>query len=337
MEQDFTGRAELADHPTSYSVVVPFHNEEDSVVPLHEQIVAAIAGRYEPFELIFVDDCSTDSTYSLLRQVALSDERVTVIKLKRNYGQTPALAAGFDQADGDVIVAMDGDLQHDPAEIPVFIDTLAEGYDMVSGWREKRVDNFIMRRVPSKIANWLMAKLSGVELHDFGTTYKAYRKETIKSINLYGELHRFIPALVSWNGARIAEVPITNIERPKGESHYGISRTVRVLFDLITLRFMLRYVTRPLHFFGPIGLVGMLAGGGIGVYLLVEQLLGVAIFAQHGALTMLAASLILAGIQLLSTGLVAELLARTYFESQKRRIYTVEHIVQGRLLRELPE
>jgi glycosyltransferase involved in cell wall biosynthesis len=325
------------DSPNSYSVVVPFHNEEDSIVPLYERLVEVMEGRYEPFELIFVDDYSTDNTYPLLHELAARDERVTLIKFKRNYGQTPALAAGFDQADGDVIVAMDGDLQHDPYEIPLLVDKLNEGYDMVSGWREKRVDNFIMRRVPSRIANWLMARLSGVELHDFGTTFKAYRKETIKAVNLYGELHRFIPALVSWNGAQIAEIPITNIERPKGESHYGISRTVRVLFDLITIRFLLKYITRPLHLFGPIGLAGMVAGGGIGLYLLVEQILGSSIFAEHGALTILAALLILAGIQLLSAGLIAELLARTYFESQKRRIYTVEHVVQGKLLRELPE
>lgn len=331
-----TGGTRL-DEPSSYSIVVPFHNEEDSIVPLYERLVAVMEGRYEPFEFVFVDDYSTDNTYPLLHEVALRDPRVTVIKLKRNYGQTPALAAGFDYAEADVIIAMDGDLQHDPSEIPAFIEKLLEGYDMVSGWREKRVDNFVMRRLPSKIANWLMAKLSGVELHDFGTTFKAYRKETIKAVNLYGELHRFIPALVSRDGARIAEIPITNIERPKGESHYGISRTVRVLFDLITVRFLLKYITRPLHLFGPIGLLGMVIGGGIGLFLFIKELMGANILIDYGALMIFATLTILAGIQLLSTGLIAELLARTYFESQKRRIYTIEHVVNGRLRQELPE
>lgn len=337
MRPSVADAVEIAEKLCTYSVVVPFHNEQDSIVPLYERIVEVMEGRYEPFELIFVDDYSTDRTYRLLRELATRDRRVTLVKLKRNYGQTAALAAGFDHAEGEIIIAMDGDLQHDPADIPGLIDKLHEGYDLVSGWRKKRVDNFIMRRVPSRVANWLMSKLSGVDLHDFGTTFKAYRKATIKSVNLYGELHRFIPALASWNGARIAEMPIKNIEREKGKSHYGISRTMRVLFDLLTIRFLLKYVTRPLHFFGPIGLLGIIGGSTISLFLFIKKLMGAAIFTEHGPLMILATLMFLAGIQLVSTGLIAELLARTYFESQKRQIYNVERIVRGRPLPEVEE
>jgi glycosyltransferase involved in cell wall biosynthesis len=316
----------------TYSVVVPFHNEEDSIPELYKRIVEVMEGRYEPFEMIFIDDDSRDGTYRLLRDLANCDERVTVIRLKRNYGQTPALAAGFHYAEGEIIISMDGDLQHDPTDIPALVDKLLEGYDLVSGWRKKRVDNLFLRRIPSRTANWLMANLSGVHLHDFGTTFKVYRKDTIKGVNLYGELHRFIPALASWNGARITEVPIKNIERGSGKSHYGISRTIRVLFDLITIRFLLKYVTRPLHFFGPIGLVGMILGGLISTFLLVKKLLGWQIFNEHGPLMILAMMLLLGGVQLVSTGLIAELLARTYFESQNRRIYTIDKVLRGKPL-----
>jgi glycosyltransferase involved in cell wall biosynthesis len=324
----YSRRAE-AKGEISYSVVVPFHNEEESVTALHEKIVEVMEGRYEPFDMIFVDDDSRDSTIDLLMEITERDNRVTVIKLKRNYGQTAALAAGFDYAEGDIIISMDGDLQHDPSDIPALVEKLHEGYDLVSGWRKKRVDNFIMRRVPSLVANWLMSKLSGVDLHDFGTTFKAYRNRTIKQVHLYGELHRFIPALASWNGARITEVPIKNIEREKGKSHYGISRTFRVLFDLLTVRFLLKYVTRPLHFFGPIGLLGITGGSGLSLFLFVKKLMGADLFTEHGPLLILAMMMFLAGVQLVSTGLVAELLARTYFESQNRPIYNIDRIIRG--------
>jgi len=243
-----------------YSIVVPFHNEQDSVTELYDRLRVVMEQVGETFELVFVDDGSRDSTFPLLGQIAAVDSRVVVVKLRRNFGQTSALAAGFDHSQGEFIIAMDGDLQHDPAEIPKFVEKLKEGYDIVSGWREKRIDNLWMRRIPSRCANWAMSKLSGVELHDFGTTYKAYTRELIEDIPLYGEgLHRFIPALASWYGARICEVPIVNIDREGGTSHYGISRTIRVFFDLITIRFLLKYMMRPLHFFGGIGM------GGIGV------------------------------------------------------------------------
>lgn len=319
------------ENPT-YSVVVPFHNEQESVRELYSQLSRVTAFQHDRVEFIFVDDHSADSTPQLLVDLARADGRVIVIRLKRNYGQTVALAAGFDHAEGEVIISMDGDLQHDPADIPKLLQVFEEtGCDIVSGWRKNRVDNFFLRRAPSRVANWLMSKLSGVNIHDFGTTFKIYRKDTIKQIKLYGEMHRFIPALASWNGATIVEVPITNIERPGGRSHYGLSRTIRVLFDLLTIRFLLKYVTRPLHFFGPIGLLATVIGLSINVWLIIDKALnGTALFDKHGPLMLMGAVLILAGVQLISSGLIGEMLSRTYFESQGKPIYSIEKIITGK-------
>jgi len=313
-----------------YSIVIPFHNEQESVRELHRQLSSVMTGRYEPVEFIFIDDHSDDKTLEKLKEIAEIDSRVVVIRLKRNYGQTVALAAGFDYAEGEVIISMDGDLQHDPADIPQMLLVFEEtGSDIVSGWRKNRVDNFLLRRAPSRVANWLMLKLSGVDIHDFGTTFKIYRKDTIKQIRLYGEMHRFIPALASWNGATITEVPIKNIERPGGHSHYGLSRTIRVLFDLLTIRFLLKYVTRPLHFFGPLGLLCTMVGLVINSWMLIKKALyGTDLFEQHGPLMLLGAVLILAGVQLISSGLIGEMLSRTYFESQGKPIYSVEKIIR---------
>ena len=319
------------DNP-KYSVVVPFHNEQDSVIELHRRLLQVLDGRYEPFEIILIDDHSTDASLALLMGIAVRYPRVVVIRLKRNYGQTVALAAGFDYAEGEVIISMDGDLQHDPADIPRLLETFEEtGCDIVSGWRKKRVDNLLLRRAPSRVANWLMARLSGVNIHDFGTTFKIYRKDTIKQIKLYGDMHRFIPALASWNGATVVEVPIKNIERPGGHSHYGLSRTVRVLFDLLTIRFLLKYVTRPLHFFGPVGLLSLALGFLINLWMIVEKLIyGTDLFDKHGPLMILGAILILAGVQLISSGLIGEMLSRTYFESQGKPIYAIEKIITAK-------
>src|SRR5579872_5986301 len=312
-----------------YSVVVPFHDEQESVVELHRKLSEVMSERYEPVEFVCVDDQSRDETPARLAEIAALDPRVTVLRLKRNYGQTTALAAGFDYATGDVIISMDGDLQHDPADIPVMLDAFETGeWDIVSGWRQRRVDNFLLRRLPSRIANWMMAKLSGVDIHDFGTTFKVYRRDTIKDIHLYGEMHRFIPALAAWNGARVVEVPIKNIVRPEGKSHYGISRTLRVLFDIITIRFLMRYMTRPLHFFGPPGLLGIFVGGVILFGLGVEKIIwNIDLFAEHGPLMVLAMMLCLFGVQLLAVGLVGELLMRTHFESGAEPVYRIERII----------
>src|SRR6202161_1343726 len=268
-----------------YSIVVPLHNEQENVTDLYDRLKAVMEIHGESFEIVLVDDGSRDRTFHLLREIAAIDSRVTVVKLRRNFGQTSALAAGFDHSRGEYIIAMDGDLQHDPADIPIFLEKIAEGYDIVSGWRKQRIDNFWLRRIPSRCANWLMAKLSGVDIHDFGTTFKAYRREILEQVPLYGELHRFIPALASWYGASICEVPIRNINRERGASHYGISRPFRVFFDLITIRFLLKYLSRPLHFFGTLGMFSIFAGSGISGWLIFEKLLHYSdVMYQHGAL-----------------------------------------------------
>jgi glycosyltransferase involved in cell wall biosynthesis len=314
-----------------YSIVVPFHNEEENVTTLYDRLKAIMEQVGETFELVFVDDGSRDRTYRLLEEIAAVDSRVLVVKLRRNFGQTSALAAGFDHSQGEFILAMDGDLQHDPEEVPNFLAKLEEGYDVVSGWRVARLDNVFMRQIPSRVANWLMAKLSGVNIHDFGTTFKAYRREVIQNIPLYGEMHRFIPALASWYGASICEIPITIAEREHGKSHYGISRTVRVFFDLMTIRFLLKYMTRPLHFFGTIGALGVFAGSFMALWLLVLKLAtGQNIMLLHGPLFVIAGVLILAGIQMIGIGLLGELQVRHFHTANHRAPYAVDRILRLR-------
>src|SRR5438067_662307 len=309
---------------TQLSIVVPLFNEVSTIHELHRRLTSVLFLLGIPSEIIYVDDGSSDGTGERAAAISTRDSRVRLIRLARNYGQTAALAAGFDAASGDVIVAMDGDLQHAPEEIPKLLAKLDEGYNIVSGWREQRVDNLWTRRLPSKVANWLMAKLSGVSLHDFGTTFKAYLAPVIKRIRLYGHLHRFIPALASWGGARIAEVPIANIERPQNQSHYGLSRTWRVAADLVTVRFLLRYVTRPLHFFGPIGFASVAAGLAGGGWVFATKLVtGASVFLAHGPLLLLSAVLVQTGIVLIGLGLLAELLTRFYMDGRHRRIYTI--------------
>ncbi len=314
-----------------YSIVVPFHNEEESVTTLYDRLKAVMEHVNSSFELVFVDDGSRDRTYRLLEEIAAVDSRVLVVKLRRNFGQTSALAAGFDHAQGEFVLAMDGDLQHDPAEIPLFLEKLEEGYDVVSGWRFQRGDNFLFRRIPSRAANWLMAALSGVDIHDFGTTFKAYRREVIQNIPLYGEMHRFIPALASWYGASICEIPISNPSRLAGKSHYGISRTFRVFFDLLTIRFLLKYMTRPLHFFGTVGALGVLSGSGIAAFLLLLKLITHgAVHSDHAPLFVLATVLILGGIQMIGIGLLGELQVRHFHTANHRAPYAVDRILRLR-------
>jgi len=309
------------------SIVVPIHNEEPSILPLYDRLTAVMEKVRKPYEILFVDDASTDRSFDLLANLVETDGRLKVIRLRRNFGQTAALAAGFDEAQGSVIISLDGDLQHAPEDIPALLEKIEEGYDIASGWRKNRVDNAVTRKIPSRIANWLMAKVSGVELRDFGTTFKAYRAEILKDVNLYGELHRFIPALASLYGARIAEVPIKNIERPVGASHYGLSRTFRVMFDIFTIWFLLKYFTRPMHFFGKWGLISAGIGGGILAWMAGEKIfIGGDIIQEHGPLMMLGAIALLTGVMLFCTGLLGEVLTRTYYESQGRRIYAVREI-----------
>ena len=314
-----------------YSVVVPFYNEQESIAPLYMKLTEVMGSLGAPYELIFVDDGSKDNSFKVLLEIYEHDRRVNVIRLRRNFGQTPALKAGFDFERGEVIISMDGDLQHDPEEIPKFLEKIEEGYDLVSGWRYARRDHWLMRQIPSRIANRLMAKLSGVDLHDFGTTFKAYRREILQEIQLYGELHRFIPALASTTGARIVEVPIENLQRKAGRSNYGISRTIRVFLDLVMVKFLLDYSTRPLQFFGLLGLGGTGAGLLIGAYVLFKKLYyHISVMTQHGPLLLLSIALLVSGIQFISLGLLGEIMARTYYESQNKPIYSVREVKSHR-------
>jgi len=308
------------------SIVVPIHNEEPSILPLYDRLTAVLESLQRQYEIIFVDDASTDRSFDLLANLVETDAHLKVVRLRRNFGQTAALSAGFDEAQGSVIVSLDGDLQHAPEDIPALLAKIDEGFDIASGWRKERVDNAVTRKLPSRIANWLMAKASGVRLRDFGTTFKAYRSEVLKEINLYGELHRFIPALASFYGARIAEVPIRNTPRISGGSHYGLSRTFNVLFDILTIKFLLKYFTRPMHFFGRLGLIGLTIGGMILGTLGIRRILGHPLMEEHGPLLIAGGLLLLGGLMMFTTGLLGEVLMRTYFESQGRRIYAVREI-----------
>ena len=308
------------------SIVIPIHNEEPSILPLYDRLTSVLEQLQRPYEIIFIDDASTDRSFELLANLVETDAHLKVVRLRRNFGQTAALSAGFDEAQGNVIVSLDGDLQHAPEDIPVLLAKIEEGFDIASGWRKDRVDNAVTRKIPSRIANWLMAKASGVALRDFGTTFKAYRSEVLKEINLYGELHRFIPALASFYGARIAEVPIRNTPRLAGDSHYGLGRTFNVMFDILTVKFLLKYFTRPMHFFGRLGLIGLFCGGAILGTLAVRRLLGHPLMQEHGPLLVAGGLLLLGGLMMFSTGLLGEVLMRTYFESQGRRIYAVREI-----------
>ena len=316
-----------SDVPIAYSIVVPLYNEQESIPPLYVKITEVMDGVGQPYEIVFVDDGSRDETYKILQEIYEHDQRVNLVRLRRNFGQTAALKAGFDFARGEIVISMDGDMQHDPEEIPLFIEKMKEGYDLASGWRVDRRDAWLTRQLPSRIANRIMAWLSGLDLHDFGTTFKAYRREMLDHIHLYGDQHRFIPALASWSGAKIIEVPIRNTPRKNGKSNYGLGRTTRVLLDLLSVKFLLDYSTKPLQFFGLFGMLSLTAGSLISLVLLFQKLLWhQAIMVQHGPLLLLGIALIVSGIQFLSMGLLGEMLARTYYESQNKPIYAIRDV-----------
>ena len=309
------------------SVVIPVHNEERNLLRLYDRLVSTLEQQGGAFEIVTVDDASSDGSAGLLKNLAHNDGRLKVVLLRRNFGQTAALAAGFEHAQGAVIVAMDGDLQHAPEDIPALLAKLDEGYDIANGRRERRIDNLLTRRIPSRIANACIRWISGVELRDFGGTFKAYRSEVVKNLRLYGELHRFIPVLAAMHGARIAEVPIRNCKRGGGRSHYGLGRTVRVLFDLLTVGFLVRYLTRPMHFFGAVGFACGGAGAAVLAYLLAQKMRGMHIMVEHGPLLIAGAVLVLTGMQMVCTGLIGEMLMRTYFESRNRAAYDVREVI----------
>lgn len=307
------------------SVVIPLLNEEENIRLLYDELKEALATVGDSYELIFVDDGSTDSSLTLLRTLQEQDDHVVVINFRRNFGQTAAMAAGFDYARGEVIVTMDADLQNDPKDIPLLLQEIDRGNDVVTGWRYDRKDAFINRRLPSIIANKIISKVTGVALHDYGCTLKAFRKEVIKNVRLYGEMHRFIPAIASGMGISFTEVKVNHRARRYGTSKYGISRTIRVILDLLTVKFLLSYATRPIQVFGLVGVVS----GGIGFLLALlltiqRQFFGVPM--GDRPLLFLAVLLIFIGIQFISLGLIAELQARTYHESQNKPVYHVKHV-----------
>lgn len=321
----------------NYSIVVPFHNEEENLPELYRRLTPVMEDLDGDFELIFVDDGSNDRTHQLLREICQLDPRVIGMRLRRNFGQTAALAAGFDQAEGHIVIAMDGDLQHQPEDIPRFIEKLNEGFDVVSGWRQNRQDGFL-RTFPSRVANQLMALASGVAIHDFGTTFKAYRHDVLERIPIYGQMHRFIPAMASIEGALIAEIPIEDKPRLKGQSHYGITRAFRVIFDILTIRFIVRYLSRPLHFFGGIGVFMIAISSVLANWLLFKKLVWrEAIFIENGPMLIFAAVTFLGGLQFLGFGLLGDLLARLYYAPQRRNIYNVARIYRSQFSRAFEE
>jgi dolichol-phosphate mannosyltransferase len=308
------------------SVVVPVRDEVESLPLLLESIACSVAGSNLSYEIICVDDGSTDGSTQLLKEQAQIRTDLKAVLLRRNYGQTAAMAAGFKYATGKVIVTLDADLQNDPADIPLLLAKLAEGYDLVSGWRHQRQDAVFSRLIPSKIANWLIGRVTEVKLHDYGCSLKAYRSELVADMNLYGELHRFLPALAYIEGARITEIPVGHHPRRFGRSKYGIWRTFRVLMDLLTIYFMKKFLTRPMHVFGLLGLGSIVTGMLLGTYLTVLKL-GLGESIGNRPLLILAVLLLVTGVQLFCFGLLAELLMRTYHESQGRPIYRVREIV----------
>ena len=313
--------------PLDLSVVVPLYNEEESLPHLVQQLTDALRPSGERFELVLVNDGSSDRTAEVLEQLSHEVPELVAVLLRKNYGQTAAMAAGFDVAQGDVIVSLDGDLQNDPADIPMLLAKLREGYDLVSGWRHQRQDAALQRKLPSRIANRLIGRVTGVKLHDYGCSLKAYRREVLSDMRLYGELHRFLPALAFIEGARITEVKVNHRARQYGSSKYGIDRTFRVLMDLLTVWFMKRFLTRPMYVFGFGGLIAMLGSLLASSYLLVVKLMGGDI--GNRPLLTLAVVLGLAGIQLFCFGLLGELLIRTYHESQGRPIYRIRETLRG--------
>ncbi len=312
--------------PLDLSVVIPIYNEVDSIQPLIDMISRTLHQHHLNYEIICVDDGSKDGSTELLKHLAHSRHDLRAVILRRNYGQTAAMAAGFNYALGEVIVTLDGDLQNDPSDIPQLLQKLSEGYDLVSGWRQHRQDAALTRLLPSRVANWLIGRITGVRIHDYGCSLKAYRSELIADLNLYGELHRFIPALAYIEGARIAEIPVKHHARRFGRSKYGLGRTLRVSLDLLNIYFIKTFLTRPMHVFGLGGLIAMTLGIVSGLYLVYVKLaLGQDI--GDRPLLILSALLVLAGIQLFSIGLLAELMMRTYHESQNRPIYRVRTVI----------
>jgi len=311
-----------------FSLVIPVFNEAANLSQLYAELIASCTKSKRTFEIVFVDDGSWDESFILLKKMQKKDPRIKILKLRRNFGQTAALSAGFDYAKGEIIITLDADLQNDPEDIHLLIQKIEEGYDIVSGWRQKRKDKFLTRRLPSAMANRLISWITRVKLHDYGCTLKAFRRDVIKNIRLYGEMHRFIPAIASQMGVSISEVKVNHRPRVHGKSKYSVFRFVKVILDLLTVKFLLSYSTRPLQIFGLIGLISGLAGLIMGFYLSYQRLI-VQVSLADRPLLLLAVLLIIIGIQFITIGLLAEIMSRAYHESSEKSIYFIREIIDS--------
>jgi len=311
------------------SIVIPVFNETENIKPLIIKLSEVLDKTGKNCEIIMVDDGSTDNSFEVMRELCDSYKKLRIIRFRRNFGQTSAFSAGFDLARGGIVVTLDADLQNDPADIPKLLEELDKGYDIVSGWRKKRFDNFLTRQLPSRIANYIISKITGVTLHDYGCSLKAYRSEVIKNIKLYGEMHRFIPAIASWMGVQVSEVEVNHAPRVSGKSSYGFMRTVRVILDLITVKFLLGYSTKPIQILGLFGVVSLFLGFIIAAYLSADK-----IFLGHSLsdrpLLLMAVLLIIFGVQLCSMGLIGEMVVRTYYESNDKPTYVIKEIIESK-------
>lgn len=305
------------------SVIVPVYNEVESIPPLVKTLYDTLSTINRSYEIVLVDDGSTDGSWPCLLDLARTVPHLRLIRFRRNFGQTAAMSAGFRESHGDIVITIDADLQNDPADIPLLLAKMDEGYDVVSGWRKHRRDPFINRRLPSIFANALISKITGVRLHDYGCTLKAYRREVIRNVHLYGEMHRFIPALASWVGGQIAEVPVNHFPRKFGTSKYGISRTVRVVLDLMTVKFLLRYSTGPIQIFGKLGLFFAIPGVVMILGMIIANIVAESMLIKRPFWVMTAFMLVFFGVQFISMGLLAEIQIRTYHESQDKPIYVI--------------
>jgi len=308
------------------TVVIPVYNERENISYLYENLNKVLPSLGKKYEVILIDDGSTDGTFNELVKIHEQNSNYKIVKFRKNFGQTPAMSAGFDYANGEIIITLDADLQNDPQDIPLLIEKMNEGYDIVSGWRVNRQDKAVSRKLPSKIANWLIAKLTGVRIHDYGCTLKAYSRDVVKNIELYGEMHRYIPAVASWMGISVAEVPVHHHSRKFGKSKYGISRTIRVILDIIILKYLLSYSQKPIQIFGLIGLFTGSVGGIITLYLIIMRLFFNEALSSRPLFT-LSIFMIFIGVQLITMGILGELLMRTYHEASGKPTYAIRQIL----------
>jgi len=308
------------------TVVVPFFNEEENVKEMHQRLTAALANLKKNYEVIFIDDGSTDNSYGIIKDLALADKRLKVIRFKKNFGQTAAIYAGFIAATGDIIIPMDGDLQNDPSDIKNLISKINEGYDIVSGWRKHRKDPFLTRKVPSLIANRMISIVTGVNLHDYGCTLKAYRKEVVKNIKLYGEMHRFIPAIASWQGATISEIEVSHNPRVHGKAKYGMERVLKVVLDLMTIKFFGTFLAKPIYIFGTAGII-LTAGSFATLTAVIIRKAFFGFYIIESPLTLLSILFLILGIMFILMGIIAEIVVRLYYSSESRMPFFIKETI----------